>query len=147
MIHFLNYRDVTEIETMGNKTYEPLPEGSYDVEIEQVKEHDKNGVPLQTRNNDPFVKISYIVISGKYKGRRIFDQIFLFPGNVIGAGITKHFLHCIEQPYENDFEVDPFQWLGKKLIVNIVIDKKYNNNKVTKREIWDTAFNDIRPLD
>ena len=120
MTYKANYDTVSE---SGN--FEPLPEGNYTVKIEKIQETTtkKSGLPL--------IKIRYKVIDeGKFKNRILFDQITLFEGDAPGAGITKHFLHVIGQPYQGDFEIDPGAWVDAELQVKIVIDKQYDSNKV-----------------
>lgn len=120
----VNYSGVDEA-----MEFEPLPENVYPVEIEKVEEK-------QTRNGDPLIRIRYKVVSGKCKNRKLFDQVVLFQGDAKGAGITKHFLHVIGEPYEGEFEIEPDNWIGKQLNVKVIVDSEYNNNKIVAREVF-----------
>lgn len=125
MSYRMNYSQVAET---GN--FEPLPDGVYSVEIEKYEE-------TETSKGKPMIKVRYRIVSEKHKNRKLFDQIVLFGPEDKGAGMTKHFLHIIGEPHEGEFEVNPENWIGKKLMARIVIDTKYNNNKVVGREVID----------
>ena len=118
----VNYSGVVE---SGN--FEPLPAGDYSVVIGRVE-------TVKTLKGDPMVKVRYNVINGEYDGRVLFDNVVIFGGNKPGAGMTKHFLHVIEEQYDGEFEIVPSNWVGKKLNVVLKVDEKYNNNKVTERK-------------
>lgn len=118
----VNYQNVSE-----SYSFEPLPDGDYTVEIKAIEEKvSKNGRPL--------IKVRYEVDFGTFRGRRIFDQVTIFNGDEPGAGITKHFLHVISEPHEGAFRVTPDNWIGRKLVVKVKIDPKWNNNKVVSRD-------------
>ena len=123
-----NYKGVDE------SGFELLPTGNYSVEIAKVQEgKTKDG-------KKDLIKIRYrVILPADHKGRLIFDQITLLQGDEPGAGITKHFLHVIDEPYDGDFEIIPENWIGKKLNVGVVVDEQYNNNKIKTHD----AFEDI----
>ena len=123
MSYKMNYGGVAE-----SGTFEPLPVGAYRVTIDKIEETTTKGAGL------PMIKVRYKVSSGKYTGRFIFDNVVLFGKTDKGAGMTKHFLHIIDEPYDGDFDVDPDNWVGKELTVQVKIDEKYNSNKVVARE-------------
>lgn len=127
----LDYKNVAESSGM----FEPLPAGEYEVTIKRVEE-------TQTQETQrPMIKVLYEVMKPvEHAGRNLFDQVVLIEAGGKGAGITKHFLHVIDEPYEGAFTVDPDNWIGKSLKVSVVVtpDGKYNNIKT--REAADIPF-------
>lgn len=124
MSYKMNYTGVDE-----SGSFEPLPEGTYVVSIERVEE------TVTKSSGLPMVKVRYKVLNdGKHRNRIVFDQIVLFGKDDKGAGMTKHFLHVIGEPYDAIFEVNPQNWIGKELLVQLKIDKEYNSNKVVSRD-------------
>lgn len=119
----VNYSNVNE-----SQKFEPLPEGTYPVQIERIEE-------TRTKGGKPMIKVRYVVTSGQHKGRKLFDQVTLFEANEKGAGITKHFLHIIGEPYEGEFEVDPDNWPGRDLQVTVTVDTKFDSNQIKSREL------------
>lgn len=125
MSHMVDYTNVTE-----SQNFEPLPEGEYGVTIEKVVES------LTKETGRPLIKIQYNVVNGKNANRKLFDNIVIFEGDAKGAGITKHFLHVIDEPYEGKFAVNPDNWVGKSLTVKVTIDEQWNSNKIVSREVY-----------
>lgn len=127
----LDYNGVAE----STGEFEPLPEGEYEVCIDKVEE-------TQTKQTGrPMIKVLYKVMKPKeHEGRILFDQVVLVEAGAKGAGMTKHFLHVIDEPYEGNFEVDPDHWVGKSLKVSVTVteDGKYNN--VKSRAVADLPF-------
>lgn len=122
--------DTTGVEESGN--FAPVPENDYVVKIDAVQELDKNGRPLKSQNGNRMVKVRYKIAEGDYKGRKLFDNItFISPG-AKGAGISKHFLHVIGEPYEGQFQVAPESWIGKSLKVSVTIDDSYDGKERNK---------------
>ena len=121
-----NFKNVQE---SGN--FEPLPPGEYDVEIAKIQE-------TKASSGRDMVKLRYTVLKPtEYQGRIIFDQLTLIVAGEAGAGILKHFLHMVDEPFEDEsMGVEPERWLGKKLSVVITIDKDYNTNKVKEHKEW-----------
>ena len=109
-------------EQVGEKpVFEPLPDGQYSLIIEKVEE--KN-----TRNGDPIVSIRYRVIEGSKTGRKFYENI-VFADGILGR--SKHFLHVIGQPYEDDSKITPAKWIDAKLKATVGMeeyDGKLKNN-------------------
>ena len=104
--------------------FELLPENDYAVEIARARATDNNGELQVTKNGDPMVSVMLEVIEGEYKGRTVWTNIIIFnisdPNDPPkGAGIAKHFLHVIGEPYEGDFVWDSDNWIGKQLKVTV----------------------------
>lgn len=99
--------------------FEPIPSGTYTVKI--TNKSDKT-----TQNGDPMVNIELTIQgSGDYAGRKVWDNIVIpqegSPAIKI-LGRTKHFLHCIGEPYEGDIEIDSDAWLDKVITIVVGMD-------------------------
>lgn len=86
----------------------------------------------QTANGDPMVSIGMTVLGGVSSGAWVWDNIVIpLPGSPAAAilGRTKHFLHCIGEPYEGDIEYDSERWMLKKVtaVVGHEAANKYHN--------------------
>lgn len=121
-------RDYSKVSESGN--FDPVPAGKYTVRIDAIAEK-------KTKSGHPMVKVRYKIVGGDHMGKNIFDQIVIFPGDQPGAGITKHFLHVIGEPYEGPFTVDPHNWMKRVLDITVTIDPEYNNNKVVKHDVYE----------
>lgn len=89
--------------------------GEHNLQIVRIK--DKT-----TENGDPMVSIGMTVINGPSEGAWVWDNIVIpLPGSKASAilGRTKHFLHCIGEPYEGQIEYDSDRWMTKKLVAKI----------------------------
>lgn len=125
-----------------SSTFEPVPEDTYNVEIEKVQDSTNLGTPLKSGNGDPLIRVRYKILEGKYKDRKLFDQIcFIKKGNK-GDGIAKHFLHVIDEPFEGVFDVKPENWVGKQLAVTVKIGEYQGKakNEVVSREPYAIPF-------
>jgi hypothetical protein len=91
--------------------FEVLPEGEYVFEIIEIGEK-------ETKNLDPMAMLVLKVSEGEYQGRKVWDNIVIpnegSPSFKI-MGRTKHFWHCIGEPYEGDVEWNTGNWLHKKV--------------------------------
>jgi len=109
--------NMQDVEEGGN--FELLPEGSYIFSIDQVEDK-------VTKNGDPMVSITLVVAKGDHAGRKVWDNI-IFPELNSPAirikGRTKHFLHCINEPFEGKIEGNSDMWIGKAVSVIIFHDK------------------------
>ncbi len=105
--------DSTGVES--NSGYKMPPEGDYSVQISEVGEQ-------LTSNGDPMAKPVLEIVSGEYKGCKIWDNIVIpkegSPAFKI-MGRTKHFLHCINEPYEGKFSYNTDNWLFKRVKVSV----------------------------
>jgi hypothetical protein len=57
-----------DVELKGD--YDPVPKGTYEVEIESSE-------VVETKNEDPMLKLTLAVVKGDFLGRKIFDQFML----------------------------------------------------------------------
>ena len=96
-----DYTGVTEF----GQGFDPIPEGDYDLTI--IKAEEK-----KTKSGDNMVNITTEVVGGEYEGRKVFHNVVFLPKEHKAAGMSKHFLHVIGQPYEGKVEVDCANWLG-----------------------------------
>ena len=111
-----NMNDVNE-----QGTFKLLPEGEYLMQIAEVVDIDKFNMPLTTKNGDPMVRLML-----KPVGQNdvwVWEQIVISenpdsPGFQI-KGRSKHFLHCIGEPYEGEFEWNSDNWKGKRVKATI----------------------------
>ena len=110
-----NYTGVSE--SGGNFT--PMPEGNYNLTITDVKES-------VTKNKDPMVNVTFEVSGGEYDGRKIWHNVCFLPKDTKGAGMSKHFLKAIDQPFEGEVDVDPQAWKGAAVKAHVIITQ-YNN--------------------
>lgn len=99
-----------------------LPKGKYLFQI--IEKIDKT-----TAKGDPMVNITLQCQENDCIQNKVWDNIVIpnpkSPSIGI-AGRTKHFLHCIGEPYQGQFEWDSDNWAWKKVYANV--DKKKMNN-------------------
>lgn len=91
--------------------YEVLPEGTYTFDIQEATGKTSN-------NGDPLINIKLVVAEGEFKGKFVWDNILIPSPDSPAAkilGRTKHFLHCIGQPFEGDIEWDSDDWGWQKV--------------------------------
>lgn len=118
--------NMTGIQESGDGNFPAIPAGSYTMRIERIK--DKT-----TANGDPMVSIGLVVASGQYKGRYVWDNIVIPLANspaIKILGRTKHFLHCIGEPYEGEIEYDSERWMDRivQVVVDVELPNKYHND-------------------
>ena len=104
-----------------NSGFELLPEGTYIFNIEDVEDK-------ITQNGDPMILVTYCVAVGDHAGRRTWDNI-IFPELNSPAikikGRTMHFLHCIDEPYQDKINWNSEMWKGKAVSIRIY-HEEYN---------------------
>lgn len=80
-----------------------------------------------TKNKDPMILAEFHVVrdingSEVCCGARVYDNITIpnvgSPAFSI-MGLTKHFLHCIGEPYEGEINIDPDAWIGRQFWAKI----------------------------
>lgn len=103
----------TGVEMFGKKSL--VSKGEHVAIIEEISEK-------ITRNDDPMFSIKLMIIDGLEKGLWVYDNIVIpklgSPSFVI-MGRTIHFLSCIGEPFEGEFEFDSDNWLNKKVTINV----------------------------
>jgi len=105
--------------------------GEHNLQIVRIK--DKT-----TSNGDPMVSVGMTVINGPSAGAWVWDNIVIpLPGSAASAilGRTKHFLHCIGEPYDGDIEYDSDRWMTKKLVAKVEHEAPNKHHKETKAVI------------
>jgi hypothetical protein len=106
-----NMKDIKE-----SGSFVLAPEGTYEVEIAEIRDG-------ESANGDPMITIKLVITSGEYQDSWVWDNILIphldSPAVKI-LGRTKHFLHCINEPYEGEeVEYDSDRWLWKKCKIRI----------------------------
>lgn len=104
-------------------------EGEYDIEITTTKDK-------QTSSGDDMVSIVLTITSGNFEGAYVWDNIVIphldSPAVKI-LGRTKHFLHCIGEPYDGEeVEWDSENWLYKKCRIKIDHEAPNEHHKNTR---------------
>ena len=109
-----DYTGVTEF----GQGFDPIPEGDYDLTI--IKAEEK-----KTKSGDNMVNITTEVVGGEYEGRKVFHNVVFLPKDHRAAGMSKHFLKVIGQPFEGVVEVDPEAWEGAEFRAHVkIVDYK-----------------------
>ena len=112
-----------------------IPEGNYEVVINEVYETDKDGDSLTTSTGHPYVNVELKIVNGNMKGQRLFHNVIFFPKESKGAGITKHFMKVIGEPYDpktEEFSFDTFGWIKAKPFKATVGHHEYEGKKRAK---------------
>ncbi|RHW37300.1 DUF669 domain-containing protein [Neobacillus notoginsengisoli] len=76
-------QDVEEVEKNGGGDFEPLPDGSYEVEVEKLE-------MKESSKGDPMLSIWFKVVDGDYEGQRIFYNKVMQPQNDRAFGLQVH---------------------------------------------------------
>jgi len=103
-------QDYTDVEESGN--FEPMPAGLYSLRITETEEG-------KSKNGHNLVKVGLVVNEGEHEGKKITHYITFLPPDNAGAGISKHWLHCIGEKYDGEVDVTPENWKGT--IVNCYV--------------------------
>jgi hypothetical protein len=121
-------------------SYVLAPEGIYEVEIVEV--NDK-----ESTNGDPMVSIKLVITSGEYQDSWVWDNILIPSLGSQAAkilGRTKHFLHCIGEPYEDEeTEWDSSRWLWKKCKIRIIHEASNEFHKRPKGVVAEYILDEI----
>lgn len=84
-----------------------LPAGIYELVITKVEEKKSNA-------GDPMVNVTCEVMNNpEYNGAKVYHNVTFMSKEKPGAGMSSHFLKCINQPYEGAVSVDPQAWVGE----------------------------------
>ena len=110
-----------------------ISEGVHELIISEI-------IEKVTKNGDPMVIIKLECnIGDKDVGKWCFDNILIPEDNsptIAIMGRSKHFLHCIGEPYDNDgLDIDPDKWLWKKVSAEIFTEKKNDFHKYDTSKI------------
>lgn len=97
-----------------------LPEGWYDLQITDTEER-------KTKGGAPMVNVTCEVINNpEFNSKTVFYNVSFLPKDAKGAGMSSHFLKCINQPHEGEITVDPDAWIGEKFKARIG-EREYEN--------------------
>jgi hypothetical protein len=114
----------------GN-TFEKLPEGQYVFQITDFKEVDRDGNELVTKKGDPQVNLTLeVVLPADKAGRKVWHNVIFYKPDspsIKGIGMTRHFLHCANLPYQGDLDTDPNEFVGKRIRATVVHNDKFVN--------------------
>lgn len=112
-----------------------LPEGTYELSVVEVKEG-------KSKAGDPMVNVTCEVINNpEFNGARVFHNVTFLSKEKQGAGMSSHFLKCINQPYEGQIDVDPQAWKGEKFKANI------NHRDYEKKDGTKVTTNNIKGIE
>jgi len=115
----------------GVNTEKPK-QGFYTFQITDYKEKDKDGNWLKTKNGDPKIGVICEVCdeSSSEFGKSLFHSVIFYnptSPSIKGIGITRHFLKCIDEPWEGDLDANPDKWIGKRFQAEVIHVDGYAN--------------------
>lgn len=105
-----------------------FPEGDYVLRIVKAE----LGV---TGKGDDKVTVDFEVAEGDLKLESIGWHVVTFfkDKEHKAAGMAFHFLKCIGEPWEGDFEVDERNWIGKRLKAHVAMEVATQGKHVGKK--------------
>lgn len=85
-----------------------LPDGEYELQITETKEK-------ATKKGYPMVNVTCEVRNhAVLNGKKVFYNVTFLPDPAMpGAGISVHFLKCINQEWDGAITVNPSEWIGE----------------------------------
>lgn len=120
--------DAAEPTTGGGSTL--LPAGTYDLVITKVEEK-------KSSKGHPMINVTCEVLNNpEFNGAKVFHNVTFLPKGDKGAGMSSHFLKCINQPYEGAISVDPDKWVGEDFKAKIQ-PREYDKKDGTKAKTND----------
>lgn len=112
-----------------------LPDGTYELKIVKVEER-------RTKNKDPMVNVTCEVVNDNtYNGKKVYHNVTFMPKDKKGAGMSTHFLKCINQPWEGAVSVEPNDWIGE------VFKAKLGSRKYTNAKGVEVEVNDVKEVE
>jgi len=116
------------------------PEGIYEIEIAEKKDG-------QSSNGDPMISIKLVICAGEYQDEAwVWDNILIPSLDSPAAkilGRTKHFLHCIGEPYEEEETLwDSDKWVWKRCKVRLVHEAPNAYHKFPKAIVAEYILNE-----
>lgn len=124
-----------------------LPDGTYELQITDIDEK-KSG------KGYPMVNVTCEVINNpEFNGKKVFHNVTFMPKETNGkptpgAGMSSHFLKCINQPYEGDITVDPVEWVGNKFKAKVAEeDFTYNQGPKTGQTKKVNSIKEVKASD
>ena len=107
-----NYEGVREF----GAGFDPIPEGDYNLIITKAEER-------VSKNKNPMVHITCKVLDGANAGRLVWHNVNFLPKDNNAAGMSKHFLHVIGQPYEGVVTVECKDWVNAKFRAHVKVEE------------------------
>jgi hypothetical protein len=106
--------------------FEPIPEGDYLVEIEEVKEKESN-------SGNQMLQMKFNVVEGEYEGRKIFDNYVLTQK---ALWKLKNLFVALEKDVSGIAEFDPKDLEGMKFLATVTIEEYQGNenNRIKKHK-------------
>lgn len=97
-------------------SFKSLPDGFYILRVTEAI------LGTTTTKGDPKVTVNYVVELGPEAGRsvRYHTVVFFADKESPGASMSLHYLKCINEPCEGDFEVNPEKWVGKLIRAKVI---------------------------
>jgi hypothetical protein len=106
-----------------SKTFPPLPAGTYEVQVTDVKE-------MRSDKAGDFWNLTMEVKKGEYTGRRIFDSMFFVED---AKSRRKLILDCLGINVAGDVSYSEADLIGRKCRVTIEIESRTRNGATTSR--------------
>lgn len=151
--------DATGIPEESQKSFEKkiLPKQWFRFEIIPFFSKAGNKYPLAGKTKDgKFDKVDMLVEvkdAGEFQGDRLFHSVTFKPAQTDGkptpgAGMSKHFLKTIGQPYEDNVKVDEGEWVGSEFLGYTVPDEYMGKkgNKIAQVRPVDEVKDDSLPF-
>lgn len=116
---------------MESGTFNIVPEGRYYARIAEV-------VPGKSQAGDPMFSVKLLIVAGESQDSWLWDNIVISdnpnsPGYKI-LGRSKHFLHCIGEPYEGEIDYDTENWIDKEVEIKVYHDSYKGKPKAKVEE-------------
>lgn len=103
-----------------------IPDGEYVLRIEKAIEG------VSKSGGDYQVRVDFKVAEGQHKNFPInWHRVTFVPADRKGAGLAIHFLKCIGEPWEGEFQIDPKRWVSRRVLAYIEAEE-YNGYKNMK---------------
>lgn len=106
--------DVEEVEKNGGGSFEEVPDGQYEVEVEKMEMR-------TSKNGDPMLSIWFKIVDGDYANQRIFYNGVMQPQNDNAFGLQVHRNNEILRAIW-DCEKDDVKFTGFKDYADLVLD-------------------------
>lgn len=120
--------DFTGVE--GQKAFEPLPAGKYNVEVTDFRES-KAGENAKNPGA-PIVAWEFTVTDGEYEGRKIWDNMAIIAPSETSKGTlwrVKAMLEACGFEVDGEIDFDPEEVLNSNLVIRLAIQKARKNEE------------------
>ena len=124
---------IDNVEPTTGGGFSLLPDGTYDLVITKAEEKTSS-------KGHPMVNVTCEVINNaEFNGKRILHNVTFLKEGDKGAGMSRHFLKCINQPYGAG-EVDSQKWIGENFKAKVA------SREYTKKDGSKATVNDIKEV-